>query len=669
MIAQCVRSPVIPLLCCGLLLGGGPDVSAAAAPAAAKAPGQLDAARLALRTHQSSQAATLLRATADAGNPEAQYLLGLLYLNGVGVAIDSQAAEQWLRSAALQNHAEAAFVLAALLQSKPQPEAGSEAATWLQRSATLGYERARQALKDPRPLLVAERDLGSVKVRSAWAIYCARYDDVTALRALGRDAATARDEFGRSALSHAAEAQAVNAVVALLSLGADARATDQYKTTALMLAAQRGNVAILHALLAAGVDVNQADEQRRTALFYAVRWQGLAAVEVLLEAGASVAATDARGYSALDVLVAQASSRDAERIGALLRERGARQTITSAAHDAASGRVDTTHPGQRYQGWSALALAVTRNDQATVQSLLRSGSDLNQLTPQGDPLWRLAMDANSADMLKLLLANGASVSSLDHSKHSALVQAAGLDPPMLDILLSGGVSGDAHSANEQSALLAAVQHKQVANVRRLLEAKVRADAADSLGRTALMLAASNDDSETAQLLLAHGAATGAKDKLRRSALWYAAKAGAQSLLDPLVEGNDTADAADATGTTPLAIAAQSGYPAVVLRLLTAGAHINASDRNGDSPLMLAAADGHVDVVAVLLAHAAQIDLANKSGDTALMDASRVGAEAVCAALLQAGANRSVRNTTHATAGDIARQRGFIELAQLLEGRS
>ena len=51
-----------------------------------------------------------------------------------------------------------------------------------------------------------------------------------------------------------------------------------------------------------------------------------------------------------------------------------------------------------------------------------------------------------------------------------------------------------------------------------------------------------------------------------------------------------------------------------------------------------------------------------------MAASRVGALPVCAALLQAGASRSVRNTMHATAGDIARQRGFTEVAQLLERR-
>ena len=653
----------IGFLCCGLLGAG----TVTAAPTATKNAAQLEAARSALRTHQPAQAAGVLRSAADEGDPEAQYLLGLLYLNGVGVAIDAQAAERWLRSAAQQNHAAAAFVLAAVLQAKPAGDAANDAATWLQRSASLGYEPAKQALKESRPLLAAERDRSSATVRANWAIYCARYDDVPALRALGKEAASAHDEFGRGALSHAADAGAANAVAALLSLGADPRSADQYKTSALMLAAQRGNVPILRTLLSAGADVNQVDEQRRTALFYAVRWQRLEAVQTLLEAGASVGATDAHGYSALDVLVAQANNKSGDRIGALLRERGARQTISSVAHEAAAGHIDTAHPGQRYQGWSVLALAVSRNDQSTAQSLLKAGSDLKQLTPQHDPLWRLAIDAKSPEMLKLLLANGANPAVLDHSKHSALVYSASFtDGSMLAVLLAAGVLADAHAGGEPPALLAASDARQLGNVRLLLDANASPDSADDLGRTALMLAAGNGDEELAQLLLAHHASATARDKLQRSALWYAAKAGAQSLLEPLLEGNDALDGADGAGTTPLAIAAQSGRAAVVSRLLRAGARVDATDRIGDSPLILAAAGGHADVVASLLAHGAQVNLANTSGDTALMVASRIGALPVCTALMQAGASRSVRNSMHATAGDIARQRGFGELAQLLE---
>lgn len=658
----------IVLLCCWLP-GAGTAAWAAAAPAPSKNAAKVEAARSALRTHQPSQAAGLLRRAADEGDAEAQYLLGLLYLNGIGVPIDAQAAERWLRSAAQQNHAAAAFVLAAVLQAKPLAETANEATTWLQRSASLGYEPAKQAVKDSRPLLAAERDHSSAAVRSAWAIYCARYDDVPALRALGKEAASARDEFGRGALSHAADAGAANAVTVLLSLGADPRSADHYKTTALMLAAQRGNLPILHALLAAGGNVNQADEQRRTALFYAVRWQRLEAVQALLEAGASVGATDARGYSALDVSVARAANKGGDKIGALLRERGAKQTITSVAHEAAAGHVDAAHPGERYQGWSALALAVSRNDQSTAESLIKAGSDLNQLTPQHDPLWRVAIDAKSPEMLKLLLANGANPTGPDHSKHTALVYcAAATDSGMLAVLLAAGVSAEAHASGEQPALLAAAEAQQLSNVRLLLEARAPVDGTDDLGRTALMLAAASDDEELAQLLLAHHASVTTRDNLQRHALWYAAKAGAQLLLERLIENNDALDAADVAGTSPLAIAAQSGRGGAVSRLLKAGARVNATDRNGDSALILAAAGGHADVVASLLAHGAQVDLTNKFGDTALMAASRAGALPVCTALLQVGASRAVRNTMHATAGDIARQRGFNDLAQLLERR-
>lgn len=641
----------------------------AAAPAATKSGPQVEAARAALRTHQAARAAALLQASADGGDPEAQYLLGLLYQNGVGVAVDASAAQHWLRAAAQQDHAAAAYVLAALLQPQPQAGATTEAAMWLQRSATLGYERARQALKDPRPLLAAEREHGDARARSAWVIYCARHNDAPALRSLGAEAAAARDEFGRGALSHAADAAAAEAVSALLAVGADPRAVDQYRTTALMLAAQRGSAPIVRALLAAGVDVNQADEQQRIALFYAVRSQQLEAVQILLGAGANIGATDARGYSALDIALAVRSDNGADQIASLLRERGAKQSISAVAHDAAAGRIDAARPGQRYAGWSALALAVSHNDQATAQSLLKAGANPDQRTPQGDPLWRLAMDAKAPEMLRLLLAAGADPGLPDHSKHTALVIAAAADDGPLELLLSAGVPADAHAAGEDPPLLAASAQRHLANVRLLLDAKARVDSTDELGRTALMLAAANGDEPLVQLLLAHHAAIGIRDKLQRHALWYAADAGAQSLLEPLLAGNDATDAADAAGTTPLAIAARSDQRELVLRLINAGARVNATDRNGDSPLMLAASAGHADVVAALLAHGAQIDLANSYGDTALMVASRAGALAVCTTLLHAGASRTVRNTMHATAGDVARQRGFTAVAQLLEGRS
>src|SRR4051794_9165983 len=80
----------------------------------AKAADPLDAIKLALRTRDYSSALARLQQAADAGNAQAQLLLGLMDLNGVGTQVDQTAAENWLTKSAAQGNATACYVLAAL---------------------------------------------------------------------------------------------------------------------------------------------------------------------------------------------------------------------------------------------------------------------------------------------------------------------------------------------------------------------------------------------------------------------------------------------------------------------------------------------------------------------------------------------------------------------------
>ncbi|MBS0393812.1 MAG: hypothetical protein JSR54_04255, partial [Proteobacteria bacterium] len=85
-----------------------------AGPAAA--PAELEPARDALRRHDYARAAQLLQPLAEAGNAEARYQLGLLYLprsNDMGLPADAPRACQLLAGAAAAGHAKAAFSLAA----------------------------------------------------------------------------------------------------------------------------------------------------------------------------------------------------------------------------------------------------------------------------------------------------------------------------------------------------------------------------------------------------------------------------------------------------------------------------------------------------------------------------------------------------------------------------
>src|ERR1700732_48879 len=85
----------IAALCCIISL------SAAGAPAKQNKPKDpLEPARAALRTLQFSKAIDLLNSAGSAGNAGAQYLLGLMYLNGVATVSDPKRARALLQSAA-----------------------------------------------------------------------------------------------------------------------------------------------------------------------------------------------------------------------------------------------------------------------------------------------------------------------------------------------------------------------------------------------------------------------------------------------------------------------------------------------------------------------------------------------------------------------------------------
>ena len=60
---------------------------------------------------------------------------------------------------------------------------------------------------------------------------------------------------------------------------------------------------------------------------------------------------------------------------------------------------------------------------------------------------------------------------------------------------------------------------------------------------------------------------------------------------------------------------------------------------------------------------------NRDGDTALIAASRNGNRAAVKVLLARGASTALRNSKRATAADVARDRGFADLAEVIGGKS
>ncbi len=88
----------------------------------------------------------LMKTAAEKGDAEAQYLLGLQYQAGDGIAKSPAEAAKWLRQAAEQGHVGAQGALGTLQAKNGNADEAAEAAKWLQAAAEKGQTDAMFAL-------------------------------------------------------------------------------------------------------------------------------------------------------------------------------------------------------------------------------------------------------------------------------------------------------------------------------------------------------------------------------------------------------------------------------------------------------------------------------------------------------------------------------------------
>ena len=94
-----------------------------------------------------TQALADLRARAEAGDAEAQFILADMYGTGLGVPQDAAAAVAWYRRAAEQGHARAQYNLGVMhAEGRGVPPDAAGAVAWYRRAAEQGHVRAQYNL-------------------------------------------------------------------------------------------------------------------------------------------------------------------------------------------------------------------------------------------------------------------------------------------------------------------------------------------------------------------------------------------------------------------------------------------------------------------------------------------------------------------------------------------
>jgi uncharacterized protein len=204
------------------------------------------------------------------------------------------------------------------------------------------------------------------------------------------------------------------------------------------------------------------------------------------------------------------------------------------------------------------------------------------------------------------------------------------------VLLLVGLSAAATLGAEPAALADAVEHRDKARVRQLLDSGVDVNAGQIDGTTALHWAAYHDDAETVALLVRASANVNAVNRYGVPPLALACTNRSGAIVKLLLEGGANPNATMKGGETVLMLAARAGHLEAVKALLARGARHDARERRGQTALMWAAAEGHAAIVRTLIDAGADIGATLDSGFTAFLFAVREGRLEAVRAFLDAG---------------------------------
>ena len=225
---------------------------------------------------------------------------------------------------------------------------------------------------------------------------------------------------------------------------------------------------------------------------------------------------------------------------------------------------------------------------------------------------------------------------------------------------------------KNTALLYAVDRKNIAIVKKLLEKGVNVNLKNFRNSTALIIAAYGNDIEILRILLENGADINAVNINGNTALIIAAESGYKTIVEELIAADADLNVINNRGMTALIEAAANEDKEIIVReLISAGADVNIKSKDyGWTALMIACENGNKIIVRELIAAGADVNIRNNNfGSNALTIAVRDdNNEDIVRQLIAAGADLEIReeNYGNMTALEIAiykRNKNMIRILQ------
>lgn len=522
-----------------------------------------------------------------------------------------------------------------------------------------------------------------------------------------------RDGHGNTPLHVASSAGAWKIAEFLLGKGADIDALGASGETALHCAVRVGHVGLVELFLAAGADMEIMCYSGRTAVQIAAQAGNDGVLGLLLKRGADEAQVDGgvtllhlsagSGSAAVVDLLLRRSPRDAHALvdgtketplhmasspqsAALLLDHGADMAVAdrtgkSALHlaasrgDAATMALLLSRGADKEAvsriGETPLHLAASAGHCATVQTLLDHGAKIEATNDDIETPLHLAALQGHTRVIHLLLDRGAALHAISHPRKTALHMAArGGHTECVQALLDRGSILHAVDNTEQTALHMAAGDGHLPTVQLLLDRGASLVAVDDYRRPALHIAAADGHTSTVQLLLIRGAAVAAVDEWAQTALHAAAQSGHVPTMQVLLDHGASHAAVDQHTQTPLHIAARYGRAPAVTLLLERGANLRVRGHWKETPLHMAARAGRTEAVRVLLEYGADVTDVDHWG-TALHGSAWGGHMETAKVLLDGGAVLDAVNVKKETAVSIAetcRHAGLLEVLKEWEAK-
>jgi uncharacterized protein len=279
---------------------------------------------------------------------------------------------------------------------------------------------------------------------------------------------------------------------------------------------------------------------------------------------------------------------------------------------------------------------------------------------------------------QLLLEQGADISVTDSDGQSALfAAAAGGHVAMMDMLVKRGLSITAVDSKGNTLLMIAADFGHTAATEWLIQHCVPVNAVDDSGYAALHAACDSNDGDNnigvIELLLANGADVHKRTVDGKTALDVAVNKGHLEYVKALIAAGADVNHCTGNSMTSLHIAVRNGHCETVQLLLEHGAAAVINSRLsvrcikrccfGQSALIMCSDSA---IAKLLLAAGADVHITTTTGDTCLHTAVRHEClvPMICL-LIKAGADLHAVNNEGKTAAQIAHDKGYTLIEQLL----